>query len=221
MEWYYVKDGEQQGPVSREELDRLVASGEIPGDTLVWHEGMENWEAHETLPAAGGQAAEAAAAPAAAAGPGQRNCSECGNAFPEGEMVTFGDKFVCPSCKPAFFQKVREGVGSGGRPAPAGQPVPGAPAQNGFAVAGLVVSLVSIAVGIVGLCCYGLPGIITAVVGLILSIVGLQRSKQDPYQTGRGMAIAGIIISAIMIVLSIALLIVMIAVIVASEGGNL
>ena len=58
---------------------------------------------------------------------------------------------------------------------------------NGLAIAGFVVSLVSL------LCC----GYIS-IVGLILSIVGLNKSKET--NSGKGLAIAGIIISAIALV---------------------
>ena len=63
---------------------------------------------------------------------------------------------------------------------------------NGLAVAGFVVSLVSF------LCCCG--GI--SIVSLILSIVGLTQSKKIN-DSGKGLAIAGIIISAIGIIISV------------------
>ncbi len=43
MQWYYVKDNEQVGPVTQEDLARLAHSGGISQETLVWHEGLENW----------------------------------------------------------------------------------------------------------------------------------------------------------------------------------
>ena len=58
---------------------------------------------------------------------------------------------------------------------------------NGLAIAGFVVSLVS-------LCCCGL----FSIVGLILSIIGLVKAK-DYNNNGKGLAIAGVIISAISI----------------------
>ena len=42
-QWYLYKDGQQQGPFSRQALDQKSQTGAIgPGD-LVWTEGMENW----------------------------------------------------------------------------------------------------------------------------------------------------------------------------------
>lgn len=41
--WYYVKDGERVGPVSREALDGRIAEGDVRADTLVWSVGMVSW----------------------------------------------------------------------------------------------------------------------------------------------------------------------------------
>jgi len=42
-EWHYAKDGQKVGPVSAKELEKLVTTGEISAETLVWTSGMENW----------------------------------------------------------------------------------------------------------------------------------------------------------------------------------
>ena len=42
-EWYYVVDGEQQGPLSEEELRNILSSGRLPTATLVWTEQMPDW----------------------------------------------------------------------------------------------------------------------------------------------------------------------------------
>ena len=57
----------------------------------------------------------------------------------------------------------------------------GAPKTNGMAIAGFVCSLVG--------CLWPL--------GLIFSIVGMNQTSKDPSQGGRGLAIAGLIISII------------------------
>ncbi len=36
-------------------------------------------------------------------------CVECGNRFPQGEVIQFGQYSVCANCKPAFQQKLAEG----------------------------------------------------------------------------------------------------------------
>jgi len=46
--WYCILDNEdgrrQEGPVSGEDLEAMLSAGKIAPDTLVWHEGMTDWE---------------------------------------------------------------------------------------------------------------------------------------------------------------------------------
>jgi uncharacterized RDD family membrane protein YckC len=44
MNWFYVDAGQQAGPVTDEQLDELVRNGKVRGDTLVWREGLANWQ---------------------------------------------------------------------------------------------------------------------------------------------------------------------------------
>ncbi|MFN7996030.1 MAG: RDD family protein [Bryobacteraceae bacterium] len=37
-------------------------------------------------------------------------CSECGQMWPPEELARFGDRLICPNCKNAYAQKLREGV---------------------------------------------------------------------------------------------------------------
>jgi hypothetical protein len=48
--WYYAQGGNQQGPVTREALQGLLASRNIPGDALVWCEGMPDWKQAAEVP---------------------------------------------------------------------------------------------------------------------------------------------------------------------------
>lgn len=43
QEWYYVKDGQQQGPVSLEQLRDMVSNGSLTPNDLVWNATMINW----------------------------------------------------------------------------------------------------------------------------------------------------------------------------------
>lgn len=42
--WFYASGEEKKGPISKEELLRLVMEGAIESDCLVWTEGMEGWQ---------------------------------------------------------------------------------------------------------------------------------------------------------------------------------
>jgi len=43
MTWHYAAAGERRGPIDDAELDRLVETGAITADTLVWRAGMAEW----------------------------------------------------------------------------------------------------------------------------------------------------------------------------------
>jgi len=42
--WFYASQGQQQGPYPEAQLRDLIARGTITPDTLVWSEGMANWQ---------------------------------------------------------------------------------------------------------------------------------------------------------------------------------
>lgn len=41
--WYYEKDGQHNGPVTRERMAELAEIGEVQAETLVWKEGLPDW----------------------------------------------------------------------------------------------------------------------------------------------------------------------------------
>lgn len=51
--WYFVKNGERNGPMGRAELDARIAEGAIQADTLVWSVGMSAWQRAGALPELG------------------------------------------------------------------------------------------------------------------------------------------------------------------------
>jgi hypothetical protein len=76
MNWYYAVNGQRVGPVSDQEMARVVAEGTVTAETLVWKAGMAEWRPwHEVAPTAnltpppppmpGGEPAAADASPAA------------------------------------------------------------------------------------------------------------------------------------------------------------
>ena len=113
-------------------------------------------------------------------------CTQCGSALEEGSAV-------CPNCGNKI-KSAEEVVVNNPEPM-VNQNVSydnsGVKKNNVFALVGFILSLVNI------LCCGSL-----SIFGLIFSIVGLVESKKQD-GNGKGMAIAGIIISSIFIVLSI------------------
>lgn len=95
MKWSYVEAGTAAGPVDAATLRELVASGKIQPTTLVWQEGMGEWQPFNLVPEL--QAATA-------------RCSECSRLFPAEELVRIGAGQVCADCKPRALQKLKEGI---------------------------------------------------------------------------------------------------------------
>lgn len=117
MNWYYAVGGQQQGPVDEAQLDALLQSGQINQETLVWRDGLANWQPlRQARPSA-----SAGAPPVAAAGGetstsgsvGEVVCVECGKLFTKDNAIQYGTAWVCAACKPIFLQKLREGAATG------------------------------------------------------------------------------------------------------------
>ena len=80
-----------------------------------------------------------------------------------------------------------------------------APETNGMAVAGLVMGILSMTVGL--LCCG--PVLVFNILGIIFSSVALSQIKKSPVQqTGRNLAIVGLVLSLLGIVFQIIIIIV-------------
>ncbi len=106
MEWYYADNGTQQGPVPDAEFHRLVSVGRIQSTTLVWKQGMADWQPYSSV--------AAPSAPTMAPQGGHEVCAECRGQFLREDMVQFKTSWICAACKPVFFQRLKEGglVGS-------------------------------------------------------------------------------------------------------------
>ncbi|WP_257167497.1 DUF4339 domain-containing protein [Bradyrhizobium sp. SRS-191] len=48
--WYYAAQGQQQGPISEDELRDLIARGVVTAETLLWSDGMAGWEKAGQIP---------------------------------------------------------------------------------------------------------------------------------------------------------------------------
>ena len=102
MNWFYALGNEQVGPVTEAQLDELIRSGKINRDTLVWHEGMSEWQPLGAVRPLG-----APATPGAISG---LTCVECGQTFAAADLIKINQSTVCAGCKPIFLQRLSEGV---------------------------------------------------------------------------------------------------------------
>ncbi len=107
MTWFYALNGRQQGPVSDEQLQALAQARTIDGNTLVWREGMKDWQPLRAVRV--GDTPGVAGASAVAV-PGQGVCAECGQVFPLDDLIQLNQSHICARCKPIFLQKIQEGV---------------------------------------------------------------------------------------------------------------
>jgi uncharacterized RDD family membrane protein YckC len=102
MQWFYTNAGKQAGPVGEENFARLVREGTIQPTTLVWHEGMADWEPYSNV--------APHSFPAAQSPPGQVACRECGRLVSAEDTLQIGGAAICAACKPTYLQKMREGL---------------------------------------------------------------------------------------------------------------
>ena len=111
MDWYYAEGKRKVGPISKEELRSLVQAKKISSKTLVWRQGMKDWQELGKLAKKKESNAQQLDKTATT---GQAVCSECGRTFPIEELISFENAKVCAGCKPAFIQKIKEGVSVAG-----------------------------------------------------------------------------------------------------------
>jgi len=118
MKWFYVENGQQAGPVEESQLQELIQSGKLRGDTLVWHEGMGAWQPFSAVCPPEFAAAVGATSSGTSAPTGDTTeavCVECNNIFRKEDMIRHKEVYVCANCKPLFMQKLGEGIASGTR----------------------------------------------------------------------------------------------------------
>lgn len=108
MNWHYVINGQQCGPLTDQDFESLVKNGTIRPDTFIWKDGMAEWQTYASV------FPSASASPTGATDAGEAVCSECGKIYRSDEVIRHGNSIVCAACKPIFLQKLKEGVAVGG-----------------------------------------------------------------------------------------------------------
>lgn len=102
MNWYYAEETTRKGPFDDAAFNELLKSGRITPDTLVWREDLTDWKPYREV------------APMLVIGEDDAACAQCARTFPKSEMVQYEGLWVCATCKPTFFQRIREGIGPRG-----------------------------------------------------------------------------------------------------------
>lgn len=101
MAWYYIKDGEQKGPVDETEFESLRISGVVGGDTMVWKKGMDGWKAYGEL---------AAGASPSAPGEEMVTCSISGQQVKKSEAIEIDGRWISAAHKNEALQRLKEGA---------------------------------------------------------------------------------------------------------------
>ena len=108
---YYAINGQRQGPIAPVEFERLVSTGVITDQTLVWKDGMADWkpygEVKASLPPTLPAGAAASASGSFTTGPSGTAeetavCAVSGKTFPKREMIQYEGKWA-PSIATNFF----------------------------------------------------------------------------------------------------------------------
>lgn len=124
MSWHYVNEGEPTGPVSDGELLALWRSGRLLPSTLVWREGMTEWQPASLMvpkvvvPAYPPPPPDLAVNSSLPRAPGDGQppvlpvffCTVCGQIIPADQLVRIGQRTICAPCKPRFVQHAQEGL---------------------------------------------------------------------------------------------------------------
>ncbi|HEX3870224.1 MAG TPA: DUF4339 domain-containing protein, partial [Pirellulales bacterium] len=98
MNWFYESNGQPRGPISDAELDQLIARGEVTPTTLVWREGLANWQPLQSVRPTSDAAGPATEEPPPA---DAVKCDACGRLVSRSEIIQIGERAICASCKPA------------------------------------------------------------------------------------------------------------------------
>ncbi len=124
MDWYYKERERKIGPFTDAEFASLLEEGWIKADTPVWTETLGRWRPYgeiaqdragrgrdatqeelDVRPEDDGDVRDHSAKSEAPV-----RCSQCGNTFAPDDILHYNGQAICASCKPIFFQRLREGT---------------------------------------------------------------------------------------------------------------
>lgn len=131
MAWYYMDGDQEIGPIEKEELQQHIKTKQLGKQTLVRNSTMKEWKPladfiskkqkpkeNPQPPSEEVSRTDSATEPPDPepgnidSGPSPETvvCSQCNRSFPKDRIVTFDGRPICAACKPAFVQKLKEGV---------------------------------------------------------------------------------------------------------------
>ena len=115
MTWYYAIGNERQGPVDDATLDRLIATGTVTGETLVWRAGMADWQPLSQARPSAARPAPPVPPPSAVPVPTPSPMTTPGAGIPAAGSDASGQRFGTPAFgSPQPFGTPGAGAGSPG-----------------------------------------------------------------------------------------------------------
>jgi hypothetical protein len=174
-QWFFGRNGVHHGPVSDEVLRRMVDSGELRPDELVWREGMAAWQPAQEVP---GLLDVVAVAPPPLPGPGEG---------PRVGTPTYMPGSPLGYARPNQTQAAPQGIG-----ADAGMRMILPVGRSGWAIAAGYLGLLSLG-------CFFLSP-----VAIVCSVMAMRDMKLHPERHGMGRVITGFVLGGIgMIILCV------------------
>ena len=175
-------DGKEYGPFSAEQMRDFLAQNRLTAQSQVSADGGPMQPAANYPEIVGGSSAGIGTAVPAPA-----------------PAVSVPPPGAAPAPAPAPSQPSHQ-------PYPQKAAAPVGSQTNHMALTGMICGIVSL---VMLCCCYGLP---FNILGIVFSIIGLNKANKTPNKDGKGMAIAGLICSGISILAAIAFLVLGVAV---------
>lgn len=211
MQFYYAEGDQQKGPV---DVGQLRSAGVRP-DTLVWREGMPEWQEANRVPDLADLFAPPAGVPAGPQLAGEPSPEPYATG-PDRQYVYAPQPYAPPGGPPAgagYGPPVQPGVAPqlayGGYAGPHQAPPPQA------------MSITSMVLGILAIpttCFYGL-GILLAILAVIFGHVGHSQYKRATGQSN-GMAVAGLVCGYISLALVVILFLIIFGIAAAANTGR-
>ncbi len=170
--WYFMALGQQVGPISFDDVKARIGAGEIKKETHVWREGLENW-----IPAADSDLGPCFKPSSGAAGKSGLSIRKAPPEVPRHGLGPDLHSDKSPSVGDIFAGKSR----------------PSTPIDRGMAP-GAVWSFIS------GLMAIFICGLIFGIIAITKGRSALEVIGENPGYSGKGLAIAGIILGILGII---------------------
>jgi uncharacterized RDD family membrane protein YckC len=183
MQWYYAIGDQRHGPVEHAEFERLVSSGTVKSDTLVWRQGMANWQAYSAVAGTGVGTGGGVAGGAPVVDDGTEVCAVSGKRYPRREMINYEGKWISAEHRDEYFQRMREGVAQPGEGA-----VPGPFGYGGFWRRFLARVLDGMVQGVGGMMAVqGLMQLFFVAIGILYDVFFIRKYDATPGKMALGM----------------------------------